>query len=249
MSTLTTPSTPTSRAVPRAQRRAVVLAACMGAASLAAWALTPTKYWSDHVARVKYATLFPTAFGSWVLAPEQLTMVVNPQQQETLDTIYDEVVNKVYVDRTSGRRMMVSLAYGNNQSRATQVHKPEVCYPAQGFALVKMTKGELDLGTAGASLPVMRIVTQMGRRHEPLTYWIRAGDRVVRGSVEQNLARVSLGLRGYIPDGLLFRVSEINADAAASFALQDRFLREFLAQMSPPAREALVGSAGAAAGA
>ena len=89
----------------------------------------------------------------------------------------------------------------------------------------------------------MRIVAQMGRRTEPLTYWIRAGDRVVRGSVEQNLARISLGLRGYIPDGLLFRISEINTDAPSSFALQDRFVREFLAQMSAPARESMIGTA------
>ncbi len=238
-----TPATPSVRA----QRRAFVLAACMGGASLAAWALTPTRYWSDHVAKVKYATLFPPAFGDWVLAPEQLTMVINPQQQQTLDAIYDEIVNKVYIDRASGRRMMVSLAYGNNQSRATQVHKPEVCYPAQGFAIVNMAKVELDVG-AGVPLPVMRVVTQMGRRHEPLTYWIRAGDRVVRGAVEQNLARVSLGLRGYIPDGMLFRVSEINPDTTASFALQDRFLREFLAQLPPAARESLVGSHAAPGG-
>jgi hypothetical protein len=64
----------------------------------------------------------------------------------------------------------------------------------------------------------------------------------VRGAIEQNLARVSLGLRGYIPDGLLFRVSEINPDAAAAFELQDRFIRDFLTQMSPAARESMIGT-------
>jgi EpsI family protein len=213
----------------------------MVAASLLAWGMTPTRYWSEHTATVKYATLFPAAFGGWTLASEQAAAVVNPQQQETLDAIYDEVVSRVYIDQASGRRLMVSLAYGNNQSRATQVHKPEVCYPAQGFSLLSMSKGLLPVSEQPA-LPVMRIVAQMGRRIEPLTYWIRAGDRVVRGAIEQNLARVSLGLRGYIPDGLLFRVSEINPDAAAAFELQDRFVREFLTQMSPAARESMIGT-------
>jgi EpsI family protein len=241
MNTTTADTRPGEESTPLAARATLVrvLGALMVAASLLAWGMTPTKYWSQHTASVKYATLFPASFGGWVLAPEQATAIVNPQQQETLDAIYDEIVSKVYVDRASGRRVMVSLAYGNNQSRATQVHKPEVCYPAQGFDLLSMRK---DFVPLAEPLPVMRIVAQMGRRVEPLTYWIRAGDRVVRGSIEQNLARISLGLKGYIPDGLLFRVSEINPDAAASFALQDRFVREFLAQLSPAARESVVGT-------
>lgn len=217
------------------------LSVIMVLSSLLAWAMTPTRYWSEHTATVKYATLFPANFGDWQLAAEQSNAVVNPQQQETLDAIYDEVVSKVYIERSTGRRIMVSLAYGNNQSRATQVHKPEVCYPAQGFELKSMSKDTMALAGTQQGLPVMRIVAQMGRRVEPLTYWIRAGDRVVRGSVEQNLARVSLGLKGYIPDGLLFRVSEINPDAKASFEFQDRFVKDFLGQLSPAARESVVG--------
>lgn len=219
------------------------LGAVMVLASLLAWWATPTKFWSQHTATVKYETLFPPSFGNWELAREQATMIVNPQQQETLDAIYDEVVSKIYVERGTGRRIMVSLAYGNNQSRATQVHKPEVCYPAQGFTLLSMRKDLLPAeAVAGGTVPVMRIVAQMGRRIEPLTYWIRAGDTVVRGSIEQNLARIRLGLRGYIPDGLLFRVSEVNPDADASFALQDRFVRDFLASLSPAARESVIGT-------
>jgi EpsI family protein len=220
--------------------RLLFLGLIMVLASLLAWGMKPTKYWSQHIAAVKYATLFPIEFGAWKLASEQSTAVVNPQQQETLDAIYDEIVSRVYVDGGSGRRIMISLAYGNNQSRATQVHKPEVCYPAQGFELVSMRKDLLDLAKP-QQLPVMRMVAQMGRRVEPITYWIRTGDRVVRGAVEQNIARVSLGLRGYIPDGLLFRVSEINPDTNSSFSLQDRFVREFLAQQAPNARESLIG--------
>jgi EpsI family protein len=226
--------------VPQALRLRV-LGVLMVLASLLAWQLMPTKFWAANMANIKYATLFPAGFGDWRLAPEQLTAVVNPQQQETLDAIYDEIVTKVYVHAPSGRRVMVSLAYGNNQSRATQVHKPEVCYPAQGFELVSMRKDNLALDSANP-LPVMRIVAKMGRRVEPLTYWIRAGDRVVRGAIEQNVARIALGMRGYIPDGLLVRVSEINNDANSAFELQDRFVRDFMQQLPVSARESVVGT-------
>ena len=65
--------------------------------------------------------------------------------------------------------------------------------------------------------PVMRMDTVLGRRNEPVTYWIRVGDKVVRGAIEQNLARVRYGLQRKVPDGLLFRVSEINPDSARAY--------------------------------
>lgn len=236
MAAVLEPNPPTSAVVLRLR----VLGAVMLLAALLAWAVTPTRQWSAHSAQVKYATLFPASFGGWRLAPEQANSVVNPQQQETLDAIYDEIVSRVYIDQASGRRVMVSLAYGSNQSRATQIHKPEVCYPAQGFSLVSMRKDLLPLQPHG--LPVMRVVAKMGSRVEPLTYWIRSGDRVVRGAIEQNLARMSLGLRGYIPDGLLFRVSEVTPNIDAAFDLQDRFVREYLAQLPEAARESYIGA-------
>ena len=45
--------------------------------------------------------------------------------------------------------------------------------------------------------------------------------------------QIRYGLRGQIPDGLLFRVSDISANDADSFRLQDRFLNELAASMSP----------------
>jgi Protein of unknown function (DUF3485) len=44
---------------------------------------------------------------------------------------------------------------------------------------------------------------------------------------------VRYGLRGQIPDGLLFRVSSINTDSAASFRLQERFLSDLAGSMNP----------------
>ena len=40
---------------------------------------------------------------------------------------------------------MLSIAYGKNQSDALQLHKPEICYPAQGFTLLAKQNTPLDL--------------------------------------------------------------------------------------------------------
>lgn len=55
-------------------------------------------------------------------------------------------------------------------------------------------------------------------------------------------AKLAFGLRGYIPDGLLFRVSSIDRDTSEGFQLQDRFVRDLLAAVPPAARGGFIGA-------
>ena len=59
---------------------------------------------------------------------------------------------------------------------------------------------------------------------------------------EVGIARVGFGLNGQIPDGLLFRVSEISNDAPTAFDLQDQFIRDLLSKLSDENRARLIGS-------
>jgi EpsI family protein len=136
---------------------------------------------------------------------------------------------------------MLSIAYGGNQSRNLQVHRPEVCYAALGFQLLSLRKSSLADMPGVRPIPVMQMVTAQSLRNEPVTYWIRVGDQVVRGNVELGLARLSYGLRGYIADGLLFRVSSVTSRNEEGFDLQRRFVRDLLASMTAEQRRALVG--------
>jgi EpsI family protein len=56
--------------------------------------------------------------------------------QKLRDELYSQFLNRVYVNAT-GYRIMLLLAYGSDQHGSLQADKPEVCYPAQGFALQK----------------------------------------------------------------------------------------------------------------
>ena len=60
-------------------------------------------------------------------------------------------------------------------------------------------------------------------------------------SLSRNLARMEVALRGYIGDGLLVRVSEITSRDDA-FALQARFLTDFLGALTPVQRELYIGA-------
>ena len=222
-------------------RRAIILAVLMLGASMLSIALTPTRRVTVEAERLDLETLIPRQFGDWQMLEGSIQAVINPQTQDTLRKLYAQTLSRTYIN-SSGRRIMLSLAYGEDQTSDNRIHRPEICYPSQGFQIANKWKDVVSVNSV--QLPVMRIDTQLGNRHEPVTYWIRMGDSLVRGAVEQTFTRVGYGLRGSIPDGILFRVSEINTSSEESFALQDQFIQALLPSLTPAARKVLIGSNG-----
>jgi EpsI family protein len=136
---------------------------------------------------------------------------------------------------------MLSIAYGGDQSKQLQLHLPEVCYVAQGFDMVHDHKAEL--ATHYGSVPVKRLVARQNARNEPITYWVTVGDKAVMSGLGQKYQRFLYGLTGKIPDGMLVRVSTIEADQNSAYRVQDRFVNQMLDAMSPRDRLRLLGAA------
>jgi EpsI family protein len=134
---------------------------------------------------------------------------------------------------------MLSLAYGSDQRGSLQAHKPEVCYPAHGFVVHSNKAGAL--ATPFGEIPVRRLHATMGARHEPLTYWFTVGDKAVQGKTQKKLVELAFGLTGRIPDGLLLRVSSIDADQARAYRVQDQFVNQLLESLSDDGRKRLGG--------
>ena len=164
--------------------------------------------------------------------------LVAPDTQSVLDRIYSQTLSRTYVDE-NGDRIMLSVAYGGDQSDATRAHRPEVCYPAQGFEILSSSSDVLALGNR--SLRVRRLVSKMGSRVEPITYWITVGDRVTVTGTEQKMAQLSYSTRGLIPDGMLVRVSSIDGDISRAFSLQQSFISGMAEALSPRDRSQVVG--------
>jgi EpsI family protein len=223
---------------PPLTRRAALLAALMVGASALGAALIPTRRMADRRGPFSLATAVPERFAGWVLDPRARGIVVNPQTEELLRRIYTETLERTYV-RGPAERIMLSIAYGADQSDVSlQMHYPEVCYPAQGFQLEGRREDRLDL--AYGTIPVRRLETTFSTiRHEPVTYWTVIGDELTMNGLDKRLAEIRHGLRGEIVDGMLVRVSSINIDTAAAFALQDQFIRDLLASLSSTARHRL----------
>lgn len=222
----------------RPLRLSVVLGVAMALTAVATRALTPSSRLADTRPRLDLGTAIPIRFAGWSLDPTVAPVAPNPDTQAALERIYDQTLARTYVD-ADGHRVMLSLAYGGDQSKAFELHLPEICYVAQGFHIVQ--KGEGVLATGFGHLPVKRLVARADLRNEPITYWITVGDRATRAGLAQKWQLLAYGLAGKIPDGMLVRVSSIDADAGAAYRLQDSFAAALLAAMTPQARTRLLG--------
>lgn len=222
----------------RSKWTAFFLAALMLAASVGAIVARPVKQPSDGRPVISLDAMVPRQFGDWREAPVAHLRVVNPQTKELLDRLYSEIVTRVYVN-SNGYHIMLALAFGSDQRGSLQAHKPEVCYPAQGFVIQRSEPGLVV--TAHGNVPVKRLFATMGLRQEPLTYWFTVGDKVVLGSTQKRIAALAIGLTGRIPDGLLFRVSSIDPDQTRAYQLQEQFINQLLEAVSPALRKRLSG--------
>lgn len=219
---------------------AITMAVLMCTASVAAVVARPTARTVATEPAILLDAAIPKAFPGWREEPSRAVQVVNPQLQAALDRLYSQTLTRTYVN-DSGYRVMLSLAYGDDQRGGLQAHKPEVCYPAQGFNLRRNEAGEL--ATTFGRVPVRRLDTQLGSRLEPVTYWFAFGDQVVSGRFEQRLTELRLGFEGKVPHGLLFRVSSIDGDAQSAYREQERFVNDLLSAMTPRDRLQVIGQA------
>ena len=222
------------------RRRAAVVTAMMVASAAGAASWRPSKHLADLRPRVNLETLFPKAFGDWVVDVRMPVQLVSPDQAAVLNAIYNQTLSRTYVN-PAGERVMMSVAYGGDQSDATRAHRPEVCYPAQGFEILAANTGSLRI--EDRTLRVRRLVARLGGRNEPITYWITVGDRVTVSGTEQKFAQLSYSVRGVIPDGMLVRVSSIDRDADTAYRLHERFLAALSAAIEPAERAYVVGAA------
>lgn len=216
---------------------AILLMALM-ASGLAEW-MRPTKYLTDVLGKPDLEAIFPEKFSTWRLDPRAGVILPSPETQALLNKIYNQTLTRTYVN-ASGQRVMLSVAYGGDQSDSTRAHLPEVCYPAQGFQILDNKLSSVEL--AGRSVPLRQLMTQQGNRNEPLMYWLVVGHDVTVSRTDQRMAQLKLGLSGLIPDGMLVRVSSIDVNMERGTTLQKQFLQDLSAAIPPAYADRIFGT-------
>jgi len=219
---------------------ALLIAALMAVALPAAESLRPRERTSDAKDAIALDVQVPRRFGDWREDSSIVPLLPDPGLQATLDATYSQVLARTYVN-SRRQRVMLSIAYGNDQSsEATAVHRPEFCYRAQGFEVADA--GNATLGLAGAPLRVQRLVSRLATRFEPITYWITLDETATLPGFSRKMQQMRYGMRGLIADGMIVRVSTVGLPETAAFQLQDRFVADLSEAVPAAVRSRFFGS-------
>ncbi len=202
-------------------------------------ALTPTTRVADQQERFDLEIMIPEKFGDWKIDKSILPLQVDTEVQTSLDKIYNQTLARTYVN-SLGEHIMLSIAYGGDQSDNLAVHKPEVCYYVQGFEIIKTFSDEVF--TQYGKLPIKRLLAIKGNRSEPITYWITIGNKAVLPGFDQKLQQLRYGLTGSVPDGMLVRISSISFDESKAYRLQVAFIEDLLLTINTKDRVRLIGT-------
>lgn len=206
------------------RRSAIVTGAMLATAGLSDWA-TPRRMMAIESPLPDLGSLIPLRLGGWWGEDASRHQLVAADVKAVLDHLYQQTLSRLYRHPQAGL-IMLSAAYGGDQSDATRVHRPEVCYPAQGFVMGPVQRNTLTLGRLPhrQRLPVSRVTAKLGSRVEPITYWIMVGHRVATRSLEQKVIQMRYGFTGVVPDGLLMRVSSLSVDGEQAWWAHHRFI-------------------------
>ncbi|MCV2370148.1 exosortase-associated protein EpsI, B-type [Roseateles oligotrophus] len=216
----------------------VVMAAMLGSAALADWA-RPTIKVSDSFKNFKLDAVFPKSFGDWRVDENLPVIVPPPDQQAQLDKIYNQTLARTYVNR-EGARVMLSVAYGGDQSDGLTVHVPDVCYVSQGFRMGETRDATLQV-SGDIVIPVRHLMMTMGPRLEVVTYWVLMGDEATTSNTQRKWVSIRYGLKRQIPEGMLIRVSSINPEMDKAIPLHKDFINQLMLAMPENQRDRVIG--------
>ncbi len=204
--------------------------------------LRPTHLMAQDVAPIELERLIPTQTKHWRVQNIN-AQLVNPQTEAAIKKIYAQTLSRTYVN-DKGDVIMLSIAYGKDQSDSVGAHLPEGCYGGQGFTVSGRLRTTLK--TAFNEIPVTKLLATQSERVEPITYWLRTGHHVAYPDWDTKLLKLQYAFNGDIPDGLLMRVSSLThsnsqEEVAGSYKLQAQFINELLVAVLPSQRLSLIG--------
>lgn len=165
--------------------------------------------------------------------------LILPPSDQLSEKLYEHLVTRVF-EAEDMPPVMFLTAYSSVQQNNVLVHRPEICYPAAGFEIVKNVAQEIKLD-GFRPIQARFLVADRADRSEKILYWIRVGDSYATSWANQRLLMAESSLEGYLPDGMLVRMSLIGADEEECKATLVRFANALLDASSDEARKLIFG--------
>jgi EpsI family protein len=147
----------------------IVLGAVMLATAAAVLVLEPQPV--AGASQPVLAQTVPVAFGDWKevsFVAEQVDPAKNAEDP-SMDRPYDDILMRAY-GNSRGDVVLLTLAYGRNQRQEVKIHRPDVCYTAQGFQLVSRSRVSFPItGVSGREVEGMRMLVSAPGRTEAVS--------------------------------------------------------------------------------
>lgn len=197
----------------------------------------PTHISAESTPRYLLEDIEPSQFDNFTELPDSMVQVINLQTWPLLDNIYNQAGTRTHV-AANGYRIMDSLADGDDQRGKLQARHPEAFYAAQSFAL--HGRVNVPLITPVDCIAARQLNTSLGTRSELVIYWLTMGETVVRNRIQQRLVDARRRSTGRVLDGLVSRISSIDADLRHVHAEHAVFAVDFLSATPHRGRTRLV---------
>lgn len=200
----------TAGATPRPQwrhpaRRDLLLGGVLGLAGLAEIGLRPVST-APRLSAVWVDAAVPHRIGPWQVAARD--GVVTAPADELAARLYDQVLTRIYrapSQTTDAPDIALLVASGRGQDLDVQLHRPDACYPAQGYAL--SDERPVPLVFAGVPLTAATVRAQRDDDLQQVLWWTRIGTAFPADAATQNRTIVRANLAGRAPDAVLVRLS------------------------------------------
>lgn len=216
-------------------RRAFLVGGALTLTAAGAYAAQPRRT-EQRLATHKLGELVPARIGPWSITTPAgvITAVDEPEDKQG----YDQLLTRTY-HAPNLPTVMLLIAYGSTQGGTLQVHRPETCYPGQGFRLEDFSDAEYSFPGA-SDVSARRFTARRDDRVERLVYWTRIARSFPRNTAGEYAAIIGSVLRGVVPDGILVRLSTTDADGDAADRALDRFAKLTLDATTPLGRRILI---------
>lgn len=222
------------------QRKSLIVAVLLILTALFAVKLAPTKHAVDTTPNLD--AIIPEEFGGWKKIADPFTQVgLTTGGNDLASQLYDKIVMRTYANK-SGDRVMLAIAYAREQKQDIKIHRPEVCYVAQGFQLFSKTNNNIIV-PAAKPIHAQRLLVSNQNRYETVSYWVRIGDDYPANGMSARWKILSDGLKGKVLDGVLVRVSTAISDQAgaeSAYERQEDFLKTLLETLSSNQKSILI---------
>lgn len=216
-------------------RREFAVGALFAAAAATAAARQPRRN-LDMLGKAKLKDVIPERIGDWTFVSSS-GLVVPPEDQLSR-AIYSQLLTRVYAS-PNGSSVMLLIAQSGSETGILQIHRPEICYAAGGYAISGLHRRVLHLPEG--ELPSVFLSATSEDRTEQILYWTRIGRHLPLSWLQQREAVAVDNLRGIIPDAVLVRVSTIDNDRSSAQGTIDAFVKDLFAAVAPPIRQFLIG--------